>query len=408
MDGETFGQALRRLRQERRLSLRKLQILTRYDFTYLGQVERGEKPGSADLATTCDRALGLDGQLIETYRRCSAPQRRLAREEDEDMRRRTAIKALAVTPLAFVGAAGHGGLEGQTVRLERNAEIYRHLYHGAGAPRDLLGLVLDHLDSTVDLLRQLSDGSLKRRVLRNRSEVGTLAGRLAFFDLHQSTQARGFYGLAHEAATQAADDQLAAAALGHLAFVPAREGNTAAAVDYLAGAATHAARAGAPILRSWVSAVESEVLTPANPAGSLRALDQAAASLAATDNRSVPAWFDYYSAERLDGFRGYTLLKLGRGEEARQVLTAALGGIGPAAVKQRAVFLIDIASTHLTGSDPDVDQACRLAGDGATSLAMVGYATAGDRLREFRAQLRPWDHTQAVRDLDDRLAELTA
>jgi hypothetical protein len=123
---------------------------------------------------------------------------------------------------------------------------------------------------------------------------------------------------------------------------------------------------------------------------------------------ATPVWFDYYSADRLAGFRGYTLLQLGRGEEARQVLTTALGGIGPSAVKQRAVFLIDIATSHITGSAPDVEQACQLAGDGATSLAMAGYATASDRLREFRAQLQPWEHTPAVRDLDDRLAELTA
>jgi hypothetical protein len=122
----------------------------------------------------------------------------------------------------------------------------------------------------------------------------------------------------------------------------------------------------------------------------------------------MPAWFDYYSADRLNGFRGYTLLKLRRGDEARQVLTTALGGIGPSAVKQRAVFLIDIATSHLTGDVPDVDHACQLASDGATSLAMAGYATASDRLCEFRAQLQPWEHTSAVRDLDDRLAELTA
>jgi transcriptional regulator with XRE-family HTH domain len=405
VSGETFGQALRRLRQERGLSLRKLQILARYDFTYLGQVERGEKPGSLDLAITCDRALGLAGELIGIYRRSSTTLPRFTSEED-DMRRRTAMKTLVATPLVFTVGSG-GNAEAEIIRLERNAEIYRHLYHGANSPVDLLGLVRDHLDTTVDLLRRLSDGPSKNRVLCNRSEIGTLAGRLAFFDLHDATQARGFYGLAHEAATQAADDALAAVALGHLAFVPAREGNVATAVDYLGGAADHARRTGAAALRSWIAAVEAELLTPVNPAASLRALDHAQAFL--TDTAvGTPAWFDYYSAERLHGFRGYTLLKVGRADEARQVLTTALAGLPPAAVKQRAVFLMDIASSHISGDAPDVDQACDLAGDGAASLALAGYATAGDRLREFRAQVRPWDHTSAVRNLDERLAELTA
>ena len=101
MSGETFGEALRSARQQRRLSLRKLQVLTRYDFTYLGQVERGEKPGSAELAAVCDRTLGMDGHLVETYRRASVPPTRPGQQEDE-MRRRTAIKAMAVSPLAVV------------------------------------------------------------------------------------------------------------------------------------------------------------------------------------------------------------------------------------------------------------------------------------------------------------------
>ena len=166
MDGETFGEALRSARQQRRLSLRKLQVLTRYDFTYLGQVERGEKPGSAELAAVCDRTLGMDGLLVETYRRASVPPTRPGQQEDK-MRRRTAIKAMAASPLAVVD---HGGAvsELQVARLERNAGIYRHLYHGASDPEDLLSLARDHLDAAVDVMRQLPDGPLKRRVLRTR------------------------------------------------------------------------------------------------------------------------------------------------------------------------------------------------------------------------------------------------
>jgi hypothetical protein len=67
-----------------------------------------------------------------------------------------------------------------------------------------------------------------------------------------------------------------------------------------------------------------------------------------------------------------------------------------------------IASSYISGDTPDVEHACALAADGAASLTLAGYATAGERLREFRAQVRPWDHTSAVRTFDERLAELTA
>jgi hypothetical protein len=313
---------------------------------------------------------------------------------------------MAASPLALVDHDARGP-EPRVARLERNAEVYRHLYHGAGDPRDLLTLASDHLDAAVDLMRELADGALKRRVLRSRSEVATLAGRLAFFDLRCPTDARGYYGLAHEAATQADDDLLAAAALGHLAFLPAAEGNVSAAVDYLGGAAQHARRAGVPVVQSWIAAVESEVLTSTNAAGTQRALDHATALVSRRDGDGPPPWFDYYSGDRLDGFRGRAFLQLGRCEEARSALTTALRGLGPGAVKQKAVFLLDIASSHL-GPSPDLDQACYLAGDAAAVLAMAGYATASTRLHEFRALLGPWEHTSAVVDLDERLGALTA
>ncbi|MBT8227169.1 MAG: helix-turn-helix transcriptional regulator [Dactylosporangium sp.] len=410
MSGETFGQALRRLRQERGLSLRSLQAIARYDFTYLGQVERGEKPGSLELATTCDRALGLGGELIKSYRRSAMPLAGLTDGEDE-MRRRTAMKALAVAPLAvapFALAVENGDdTAGEVARLESNAQIYRSLYHSANSPADLLGLTRNHLASTVDVLRSASSGSRRLRVLRNRSEIGMLAGRLAFFDLHDPTAARGYYGLAYEAATQAGEHALASAALGHLAFVPASEGNVTAAAAYLGGAVEHADSTGTPILRSWIAAIEAELLASADPEASLRALDQAEDMLGHPSQAAVPNWFDYYSADRLAGFRGYTLLKLGRAEQARTALSTALAGLAPTAVKQRAVFLTDVASTYLNGN-ADVERACSLATDGVANLALAGYATAKDRLRAFRMQLRPWEHMSAVRSFDERLATLTA
>jgi transcriptional regulator with XRE-family HTH domain len=406
VSGDTFGQALRDSRRKRGLSLRKMQVLTSYDFTYLGQVERGEKPGSLDLAEMCDRALYMDGTLVAKYRRASAPPTRPAPQEDE-MRRRTAIKAMAATPLSFVDHDRSAGREPRVKRLEQKAEIYRHLYHGTSAPGDLLTLACDHLEEAVDLMRDLSDGDLKRRVLRTRSEVATLAGRLSFFDLRQPTEARGYYGLAHESASQAGDDLLAAAALGHLAFLPAAEGNPSAAVDYLGAAAQHARRTGVPLVQSWIAAVESEVLTTVHPAGIMRALEHATALLTRPADAVQPGWFDYYSGDRLDGFRGRALLQLGQSGEARASLTSALRGLDPGAVKQRAVFLVDIAASYLSDT-PDVDRACALAGDAATTLAMAGYATADSRLREFRGQVGAWEHTSAVVEFDERLGALTA
>jgi hypothetical protein len=117
----------------------------------------------------------------------------------------------------------------------------------------------------------------------------------------------------------------------------------------------------------------------------------------------VPEWFDFFDARRLSGFEGYTLRAAGDLEAARAELEAALrpgSGMGP---KQRAVTNIDLASTCVGLGD--IDEGCRLAAAAATELRSAGYATAMDRLGEFRSAI-PNQRHPAVRLLDESLADL--
>lgn len=60
---EEFGDALRRLRREREVSLRSLAQLVHYSKGYLSKIENGEKPPTADVARRCDAALAAEGAL---------------------------------------------------------------------------------------------------------------------------------------------------------------------------------------------------------------------------------------------------------------------------------------------------------------------------------------------------------
>jgi len=78
------------------------------------------------------------------------------------------------------------------------------------------------------------------------------------------------------------------------------------------------------------------------------------------------------------------------------------GRLPRAAIKQRAVFLADLATVEL--HDGEVDHACRVAGEAAEQLHQAGYATGAGRLRELRTALHPWRATAPVRALDEQLA----
>ncbi|MFD1078171.1 helix-turn-helix domain-containing protein [Longispora fulva] len=66
---ETFGQALRRLRDERGFSLRGLGKKASFDYSYLSQVERDARWPSRDVPVRCDFVLGSGDTLTALYDR---------------------------------------------------------------------------------------------------------------------------------------------------------------------------------------------------------------------------------------------------------------------------------------------------------------------------------------------------
>lgn len=407
MDGPGFGLELRRFRRHRGLSLRAMQELVRYDFTYLGQVERGEKPGSLALAETCDDALEAEGLLVALFQNESSHE--FGDGEANDAHgpglRSGAAPLLLPQQKALVNADFRGDSipEAAGRDLSRMATL-RVLYHGTYSVGQLAHWVEIYLFHNKQ--RLTSDVAKRPRLLRERADAAMLAGRLALFDRWRPIEARGYLTTACEAAVAAGDPALAAGAFGHLAFIPARERLSGVSAVYLNAARRYADRSGVPSLASWIAAVEAEVRVSGEPGEALRALDRAAGTLARPPGEPKPDWFDFYSAGRLDGFRGQVLVAAGRGGEGRQALGRALAALEPDAVKQRSVLLADLAASHLCAPDPDLERVAADATHAATELARTGYRAGADRLVRLRRQLEPWCDARAVRDLDEVLDEV--
>lgn len=330
--------------------------------------------------------------------------------KDELMQRRALLKLIGLASAAGLAPSHEdvsrpGKPTPETLQdLDFLAGRYQALYHST-APAVLMTPVVAHLDTLRGLLRQAANAPVRRRLLANQARVAMLAGRLAFFDLRDSLSARGYYNLALESAREVGDNLQGAAALAHMAFIPAADYGFGAALDYLRAAADHAARRPDTRVTSWLSAVESEIQTNAgSPAEALTAIDRARETLVKPGLDADLPWFDYYNATRLSGFAGYALLRAGKTEESHGELTEAVSRLPHAAVKQRAVFLADIASVHLACGD--LDEACRTAGDAAEQLRRAGYAIGFGRLREFRAAVERWSDSIPVRALDEQLAAL--
>lgn len=344
--------------------------------------------------------------------------RHLVEEWENDLlKRRELLRSVGLTAMA----AGLGALPPPIPRvmarhdlqpdadtlsgLRELADSYQRLYHDT-APQILMTPIRAHLRTVEELLRLGCAARERRVLLGNQSQVALLAGRLSFFDLHDPLAARGYLILAYESAVAADDTPLAAAALGHLAFVPADSGAWSAAADHLNRASAYAQRGGAAPLRSWLAAAMSEIRTNAGDhKGALTAIDEAKRQAESASDAPRPAWFDYYDASRLHGFEGYALMRCGSmSASATRVLERALVELDRSAIKQRTIFLTDLATANI--HQGNVDEACDLAIQAATDARTGQYATSVARLREFRSSLHRYDTSRAVRDLDRAMVEL--
>ena len=354
-------------------------------------------------------ALGADGQLLH---------HQLNQLWENDLvRRRELLKSIGLASAVSALDSLTGPLPRlMSVRAEPRpdpdtldgltslAARYQKLYH-CTAPRVLITPVAAHLLTVEALLGQEVGLRQRSRLLANHSQVSQLAGRLAFFDLRDQLSARGYFTAAYDSAIAADDACLAAGALGHLSFVSASARQWSAADDHLHHARMHAERVGNPVVRSWLAAVASEIHANArDERATLLALDEARRLLNGGTGQAQPAWFDYYDNTRFHGFEGYALLRLGRWAEAHRQLHGALRSLPSTALKQRTVFLTDLASVSIRQGD--IDHACDVAVDAANALTAQPYATSMQRLRNLRSDLAPYAKSRAVRQLDDAMAQL--
>ncbi|HEV2377523.1 MAG TPA: transcriptional regulator [Streptosporangiaceae bacterium] len=238
------------------------------------------------------------------------------------------------------------------------------------------------------------------------AESSLLAGRLEFFDLRKPEAAQESFVTALQAAHEARDSMLGSAILAHMAFIPAFSGakNRAEEARDKIRAARAFARRGtpAPEMLAWLDAVEAEVETRfGETRKALRLISHAEDILNISEKRPVPAWLDWFSPDRLAGFKGNTLLMDGQIGPARATLQQVLDRSADAEAKRRSVTLADLASVAVAEGNPE--QACSLAEAALDNLARYWYATGMERIRALRQSLAQWESLPCVRHLDERL-----
>ncbi|MFE5142976.1 helix-turn-helix domain-containing protein [Streptomyces fagopyri] len=278
---------------------------------------------------------------------------------------------------------------------------HRRLYWSV-APAALHPSVMAHAALGLFLLSETA-GQTRQGVAVALAETYLLAGRIEFFDLREPEHATQTLLRSLQAAGEADDPLLGAAALAHTAFIPAWSGRRDEAVERMVASRTYARRglASAEFL-AWLDAVEAECETRCgNTRPALRLISHAEDVLARGSSHANPPWLDWFSPVRLAAFKGNTQLKAGHLPQARETLLAVLSALDPGEEKQRTVVLGDLAAVE--ASDGQFEEACRHALRALDQLERTWYAMGMDRVREVRRMLAPHQNERCVRELDDRL-----
>jgi transcriptional regulator with XRE-family HTH domain len=328
-----------------------------------------------------------------------APQM-LSAWKDRATTRRT---MLGLLDPAAADPAGHARAATASItELEQLAEKYRAL-HATADPTALLTAVAAHVQMVSVALGRDHPAEQRRRLLRNRAAVATLAGRLASEDLGDALSGRAYYSQAADSARETEDDQAAALILGYTAQLAHSEGMTGAALEHLTAALVHAERA--PAVTPWLASIQATL--HADSGDHTCAADTLHRAEPTTNQVAMQPYFllDYSLAD-LAAVTGHLHLQAGNYTAARAALVTALDRFPFTARRARILALIDLATVELhVGNLPD---ACHHATTAAELLHRSPYAAGTARLRAFRVLAARPIGPRALRILDEHLAHLAA
>jgi len=291
--------------------------------------------------------------------------------------------------------------EGKDIDSHSYAQIVRcqRALYWTSPARPLYEAAYAHTQLGIGLVRAAS-GHSRATLAGSLADSALLTARLAFFDLGQPAVAQRCYEVALAATREVGDHALAAAVLGHMAFIPAFGNDPASARTLIDAALQHTWHGVSPTVRSWLHCVASEVeARSGDGTASRHRIDLATSAI--EDEPDPPEWLDYYDAGRLHSFAGYAALVAGDQAEAADHLTHALAGMTSTGAKQRSVVLADLATAH----QADADRAADYLHQAVDALHSDWYSTGLDRVREVRAVLGDSQHGTR---LDERISALTA
>ncbi len=426
-----FASRVKELREQRRLSLRRLGQQVHCSHGYLWDLETGNKNPSAKIAALLDTALGAAGELSAMVYEVSAdspevsatshsfgdslplglefaPDWRLGVDVATelwrgDMQRRHLLRGLGFSAAAYLTPAmrwltsplderpsGDGQRlvgEPDIEMIRRITGVYRTLdnQYGGGHVRESVVRFLDN--AVAVLLRGRYDPRTGKALLSAAAETTQLAG-WATYDMGMSGLAQGYMIQSLRLAAAAGDRALGAEILAAMSHQTAYMRASTEAVDLARAAGRAAADAGVAAIQAESAVLEAQGhAVGGDGAACATALDRAERTLDRADRTSDPQWLGYFDEAYLAAKFGHCFTALGRGDLAKPFAVKSLELDGRHYARGRQFNLALLAVAHAQAGEPE--QAGVIGVQAAEAAEGLHSARARDYLTDLASRLAP-------------------
>lgn len=297
--------------------------------------------------------------------------------------------------------------------FERCTATYWQDRHGALLPSDeLLSYALEHFNRAVLLLENPMFPSVRARLCSGASEIAQLVGHL-LFDMGDYAQARKYHKAAIIAAQEADNVALQAVAWARMSFTWTYSRDPQQALEYIQNARQFASSVNTTV-RAYLAAVEAEIqAVRGEREACFKALEDAEKFEERQHSSEESYWlrFDY---SRLVGYQGACFRQLYHAEtmkdrslldKSQRALTNALEHLAPTKIQRRPLLLIDLASVY--AKQNAVKEACDCASQAMLVTTQLKSQTVVQRLLLLQSELKPWQDTSYVRNMNDQITSLS-
>jgi transcriptional regulator with XRE-family HTH domain len=224
------------------------------------------------------------------------------------------------------------------------------------------------------------------------------------FNLGDRGAARYYYDDARSAADRAGNADLMTYTLSASSQLATARGDLRGAIDHAHAAQQAAHNSGSTFAVAYAADITARAYAAAGQVARCHAaLDRERAALGEIGPETPQAtWWQFYDRAFYWGTESECALRLGMAVDASDAASRSLGLSAPANLHNSALTLAFQAEALIRQGE--IDRACQTLADAARLATLNSSQRISRRIGGLRAQLRPAEHTAAVRELDEKLA----